>query len=131
MNHVYLVYICKSCLLANRNVNVRYFVILNQLNKNLFLLFSVKFFNKISQTYLILHLGLILYFKFLSFCGQSDLFTLFVGIFILSKIWKCAKKKWNPQIFLKKFILYKKKMLTDKATVKSWNRILVRSALKA
>ena len=31
---------------------------------------------------------------------------------------------WNPQIFKKKnFILYKEKMLTDKATIKSFNRI--------
>ena len=30
---------------------------------------------------------------------------------------------WNPQTFLFLILLYKEKMLTDKATIKSWNTV--------
>jgi len=48
--------------------------------------------------------------------------------FYFVKIWKCAKNTMKSASFFI-FILYKEKMLTDKGTIKSWNRRWARIAL--
>ena len=53
--------------------------------------------------------------KILEFCVKT--------FFIFVNFWKRPK---NPQTF---FILYKEKMLTDKASIKSWNRSALKSKI--
>ena len=57
----------------------------------------------------------------------------FKSFFYFCKILKMREKiLWNPQtFFLFLFLLYKEKVLTDKATIRSLNRRWARSALKA
>ena len=53
--------------------------------------------------------------------------------FYFVRFWKCAKKYYEIRklFFVFCFILYIDKMLTEKATIKSWNGRWPRSALKA
>ncbi len=56
----------------------------------------------------------------------------YLKLFYFVKFWKCAKKYYEILKFLTTFfLLYKRRMLTDKATIKSWKRRWAGSALKA
>ena len=53
-------------------------------------------------------------------------------VFDFCKILKCATKYYQiPKFVLFCFVLYKMKILTDKATIKSWNRRWAWSTSKA
>ena len=53
-------------------------------------------------------------------------------VFIFVKFWKCTKIIFHLQTFLLLFsIVQLEKILTDKTTIKNWNRRWARGALKA
>jgi len=64
------------------------------------------------------------------FMNEQNFKNQWLKVFYFYKILKMREKIWwNPQTFF--YILWKEKMLTDKATIKIWNRRWARSALKA